>query len=119
MNWPRLISQPLASIKTQVDRALGVSVVNGFYQLEHLDFDPQLFIEFPMKALFECFIGFTLTAGKLPHPAQVRVGISLSHEEFAIPKHKTRSDFNQFFHGSKERNPCKNSFQAFPRPMLL
>ena len=82
-----------------MNRALWVGVNNVLENLADGNFHSQFLPQFAHEALFKCLTRLAFTAGKFPHPAQMRIRVASGDQEFAIAENETGSDFDWFgFH---------------------
>jgi hypothetical protein len=84
--WLRLMLLPSAAIKSQVNGLLRVGVGQTLHQLAHGHLDAQLLAQFTRQAGFKGLVRLAFAAGKLPQPAQMRIGVALRDEQFASRK---------------------------------
>jgi hypothetical protein len=58
------------------------------------NFDAEFFAQFADEALLGGFAGFAFAAGKFPQAAEVRVGVTLGDQKFAVVEEQGGADFN-------------------------
>ena len=60
------VSQPLASIESEVNGFVGIGVSQAFNKLTDQNVDSEFFAQFADQALFEGFMRFAFAAGEFP-----------------------------------------------------
>ena len=63
-------------------------------QLAHGHLDAQLLAQFARQAGFKGLVRLAFAAGELPQPAQVRVGMALGDEQFAVAEDQGGGDID-------------------------
>jgi hypothetical protein len=71
---------------------LRVGVGDGFKKFADGDFHAEFLADFAHQALLEGFVRFALAAGKFPQAAEMRLGVTLGDEQFAIAKYQGGGD---------------------------
>ena len=97
---PRFAGKKFASEKFQVDGFFRIGVRNFLKQFADGNFHAQLLADFADEAAFKSFAGFALAAGKFPKSAEMRVGVTLRDEQFAVVKNERGGYFDDVAHGS-------------------
>lgn len=90
----RFMVQEGTTEKSQLDGFLRIPMRDGFHQLAYAHLDTQFLPEFTPQAFLIRFPRLTFTAGKLPQPAQMVLGSSLSDEEFATAENQAGSNLD-------------------------
>jgi hypothetical protein len=69
-------------------------VRDSFHQLSYRHLDAQLLKQFSAQTVLERLARMPLSAGKFPQPAQMRVGVTLGDEKFAVANDQASGDFD-------------------------
>jgi hypothetical protein len=94
VNRLRLVRQPAATVKAQMDGLLGIGVRDGFDEFKHLNLATKFLAQFAAEALLEGFARFTFATRKFPEPAEVRIRVALGDEQFAVSEDQAGSHFD-------------------------
>ena len=92
---PRFAGQQLADKKFQVDGFFRIGVGNFLKQFADGNFHAEFLADFTDEAGFKSFAGFALAARKFPKSAEMRVGVTLGDEQFAVVENERGGNFNQ------------------------
>jgi hypothetical protein len=93
MNRARFAGRQFASKKFEMHCALRVIVHDLFNEFVDGRFDADLFAQFALETLLECFARLTFTAGKFPKAGQMGSGQTLGNEKFASVEEQGSGDF--------------------------
>jgi hypothetical protein len=94
----RFATDEAAHEKFQMHGLLGVGVGEFCHQRADRNFYAEFFTEFANEALIGSLAGFAFAAGEFPQTTEVRVGVALGDEQFAVVKQERGGNFNRRFH---------------------
>ncbi len=84
----RLAGKDLAEKKFQADGFFRIIVGNFFKQFADGNFNPQFLANLTNQASFKSFARLALAAGKFPKSAEMRFGVALRDEQFAVAENQ-------------------------------
>jgi len=110
----RFVGSPVAVEEFQEHALLRVIMLDGFKQFADGDFDAEFLTQFAHQAILKALTWLALAAWEFPQPAEMRPGVALCDEQFAVAEDQSGTDFN----GGESWSACITSHFSY-LPTLL